>query len=79
MSLFKDGVAIEVKVIKNGQSIRQAIGQAFLYRMRYRFVVVVWVDLSTKKEYKELLLDKKSDEARFVEELKEHNIFCVVK
>ncbi|TGL45330.1 hypothetical protein EHQ61_18865 [Leptospira wolffii] len=41
MSIAKDGIAIEVKVIRTGASIREAIGQAFIYRLGYRFVVII--------------------------------------
>lgn len=79
MSVDVDGVAIEVKVIKSGQSFREAIGQSLIYRLGYRFVIVIWVDVTKKKTYKELMTNKKSDEYKFIQELEESNIFCIVK
>jgi len=79
MSIYEDGVAVEVKVIRDGQSFRQAIGQALLYRMGYRFVVIVWIDTTSQKEYKSLITEKGSSEARFIKELEDYNIFCCIK
>ncbi|PJZ77383.1 hypothetical protein [Leptospira neocaledonica] len=79
MSIGKDGVAIEVKVIRTGSSIREAIGQAFIYRLGYRFVVIIWVDTSKDKSYKVSIEDPNSQEFQFLKELEEHNIYCLVK
>lgn len=79
MSIETDGVAIEVKVIKSGQSFREAIGQSLIYRLGYRFVLVIWIDKSKKKTYKSLVEDKKSDENKFLKQLEENNIYCIIK
>lgn len=79
MSIETDGVAIEVKVIKSGHSFREAIGQSLIYRLGYRFVVVIWIDKSKKKTYKSLIEDKKSDENKFLKQLEENNIYCIIK
>lgn len=79
MSIAKDGIAIEVKVIRTGASIREAIGQAFIYRLGYRFVVVIWVDTSKDKSYKSASEDPKTAEYQFLKELEESNIYCVIK
>jgi len=79
MSIETDGVAIEVKIIKTGQSFREAIGQSLIYRLGYRYVLVIWIDVSKNKTYKELLGDRKSLEYNFIKELEWNNIFCIVK
>ncbi|MCK4642838.1 hypothetical protein KAU32_04285 [bacterium] len=79
MSIGNDGVAIEVKVIKGGSSFREAIGQSIFYRLGYRFVLVIWIDVSKNKHYRALLKDKESSEYTFVKEFENDNIFCIVK
>lgn len=79
MSIDTDGVAIEVKMIKTGSSFREAIAQALIYRLGYRFVIIIWIDKTKNKTYKELLSDKKTIEYKFLRELEANNIFCVVK
>jgi len=79
MSIGTDGIAIEVKVAKTGQSFREAIGQSFIYRMGYRFVLVIWIDNTKQKIYKKSLLDLETKEKDFLRELEEHNIFCLIK
>ena len=79
MSIGTDGVAIEVKYIKAGWSFREAIGQSMIYRLGYRFVIVVWVDTTKEKVYKNLIQDENSDESKFIKELEENNIYCVIK
>lgn len=79
MSIETSGVAIEVKVIKSGQSFREAIGQSLIYRLGYRFVLIIWIDKSKKKTYKTLVEDKKSNENKFLKQLEENNIYCIVK
>ena len=79
MSIGTDGIAIEVKLAKNGSSFREAIGQAFMYRMGYRFVLVVWVDTTKDKIYKKSLEDKSTKEIEFLKELEDHNIYCLIK
>jgi hypothetical protein len=77
MSIGTDNVAFEMKLIKDANSFREAIGQAIIYRTGYRFVVIVWKDLTSQKRYKKAFENER--EKALVEELEEMNIFCVVK
>jgi len=75
MSIDTDGVAVEVKVIKSGQSFREAIGQALIYRLGYRFVLIIWIDTTKNKTYYDLITSRKSPEYKFLKKLEENNIF----
>ena len=79
MSIDKDGIAIEVKSVKSGSSFREAIGQSVIYRLGYRFVIVVWVDWTKNKIYKTKCSDDNSGEYSLIKELEGNNIFCIVK
>jgi len=79
LSIDSDGVAIEVKIAKTGQSFREAIGQAILYRIGYRFVLIVIVDRTKNKTYSSLINDENSTEHKFIKDLEEENIFCLLK
>ncbi len=61
MSIDTDGTAIEVKMATSGQSFRDAIGQALIYRTGYRFVLIIWIDRTKDKTYKKLIEDKTKD------------------
>lgn len=79
MSIDTDGIAIEVKTAKSGQSFREAIGQSMIYRLGYRFVIVVWVDSTKHKMYKSQCYKTDSSEFKFMKELENYNIHCIVK
>ena len=79
MSVGTDGIAIEVKLAKSGQSFREAIGQSLIYRMGYRFVIVVWIDTTRDKVYNKAFENEEGDEKKFLRLLEDHNIFCVIK
>ena len=79
MSIEEDGVAIEVKAVKTGSSFREAIGQSMIYRLGYRFVIVLWVDTTKGKIYKNLCDDPNSNESLFIKEMEDYNIFCIIK
>lgn len=49
MTLDENGIAIELKYVKTG-GLREAIGQSFLYRLRYRFVFVVLIMSDEKQQ-----------------------------
>lgn len=78
ITIGNDGTAIELKVIRNSQSIRELLGQAICYRMNYRFAILVIVS----PEYPEifsLCSDRKTHEYRFLKSLaNEYNVFSVV-
>jgi hypothetical protein len=79
MSISDDGVAMEVKVLRSGSSVREALGQALIYRLGYRFVIIIWVDATKDKEYKTAISKTGSVESGLIAEMQEMNIFCVVK
>jgi len=58
---------------------REAIGQSFIYRIGYRFVVVVWVDVTKEKSYRLSAGNPDSVESKFIKELEDYNIFCMIK
>ena len=61
-SIDEDGTAIEIKIIKTGQSIRDILGQAIAYRMYYRFVILVLVDQTEGRKIVELCRSRDSQE-----------------
>ena len=79
MSIGVDGTAIEVKIGKNGQSYREALGQSLIYRMTYRFVIVVVIDNSKNKAYREQFKDESSAEFKLIKELEKNNIYMIIK
>jgi len=79
MSIDTNGIAVEVKIAKGGQSFKDAIGQAFIYRMGYRFVIVVWIDRTKEKIYRKSMQKPNSNETKFIKMLEENNVFCIVK
>ncbi|RMH11971.1 MAG: hypothetical protein D6698_15730, partial [Gammaproteobacteria bacterium] len=66
-----------VKIIKGTESFRSAIGQALIYRMGYRYVIIVWKDLDKKEPYSAAFAQDK--EKGFIDELSKMNIFCILK
>lgn len=51
MTINNDGIAIEIKYIdKNLDGLKQSIGQGYLYRLRYKFVVIILIISSKNKE-----------------------------
>jgi len=78
-TIGKDGTAIEIKVIKSGHAVRDILGQGVVYRMNYRFVILVFVDNTPGKKLVELCCDKKSKEYSLLQGLADsYNIFSVV-
>ncbi len=74
-----DGTAIEIKVIKGGSAVRDILGQAIAYRMDYRFVILVLIDLTDDRQVVHLCTDKKSREHHLLSQLAESlNVFSVV-
>lgn len=79
VSIGNDGTAIEIKVITNGQGVRDILGQSIAYRMHYRFVIVVIVDQTEKRKIVELCQDKGTQEWSLLQGLAdEMNIFTIV-
>jgi hypothetical protein len=80
MSIGKSGIALEVKRVSHGSAIREAIGQSFVYRRGYRFVVVILIDKSGKeKQIKKLFEDKGKAEFALAKFLQEKGIYVLVK
>ncbi len=62
-----------------GQPLRELLGQAIAYRMHYRFVVLVLVDVTPARDIVELCKDKNSQEHALLSGLAgQLNIFSVV-
>ena len=78
-TIGNDGTAIEIKVIKSGYSVRDILGQGVVYRMNYRFVILVFVDNTPERQIVEACCSKKSQEYSLLHGLANtHNIFSVV-
>ena len=78
-TIGNDGTAIEIKVIKSGHAIRDILGQAVVYRMYYRFVILVFVDNTPNKQIVEKCCDKYSQENSLLHGLaRSHKIYSVV-
>jgi hypothetical protein len=74
-----DGTAIEIKVVSGGSDIRTILGQSIAYRMDYRFVVLVLVDVTDDRQVVWLCKNKRSREHGLLAGLAEtFNIFSVV-
>jgi hypothetical protein len=79
VSIGNNGTAIEIKVISTGHDIRDILGQAIAYRMRYRFVILVLVDQTDGHKVVELCKSKGSQEFTLLSGLaSDMNIFTVV-
>ncbi|MCK4578998.1 MAG: hypothetical protein KAU50_09420 [Candidatus Marinimicrobia bacterium] len=79
MSIGMDGTAIEVKAADHGNKVKQAISQALFYRIGYRFVIVLLVDITNKGDiYAGLREHGNTREVQFVDDLEENmNIFVI--
>jgi len=79
MSIGKDGIAIEVKAADHGNKVKQAISQALFYRIGYRFVIVVIVDITDDWGIYACLRERgNTKEVQIVDDLEEHlNIFVI--
>ncbi len=79
ISIGNDGTAIEVKLVTTGPSIRDLLGQALVYRMHYRFVILILIDKTTDSRVVNLCQDKKSQEHSLLAGLADKmNIFSIV-
>lgn len=78
-TIGNDGTAIEIKVITSAPSVREVLGQALAYRMRYRFVIPVFIDNTPSRQVVKLCSNKKSPEYALLQGLCDQlNIFSVV-
>lgn len=79
MTLDENGIAIEVKFV-NYSGLKDAIGQGYMYRLQYRFVFLILVVKSTKKEfYEDLSVGKERPMVDMLQHLADHmNIFTYI-
>jgi len=60
LTINEDGIAVEIKFLSNSlDGLKQAIGQSIFYRVRYRFVINLFV---IDEKYKETYLKGANDE-----------------
>lgn len=50
-TIGRDGTAIELKKVQYANALRDALGQALVYRRDYRFVIMCLVDRTSKGEF----------------------------
>ena len=83
MSIKDDGTAIELKYIKRSlDSVKTALGQGFVYRKTYKFVVLVLIVAKDHENvYNEAYMDHRenSDLDHIFYKLAEDNIFTMIK
>lgn len=78
-TIGNSGTAIEIKLITNGTNIRDALGQGLVYRVNYRFAILVLADNTPDKSVVELCRKSSSKEYEFLMYLaNEFNIFSIV-
>lgn len=78
-TLDENGVAIEVKFITYSQ-LKEAIGQGHLYRLRYRFVILLLIVSEAKKDvYVNIAEGKEKDLENVLQHLADNmNIFTYI-
>lgn len=75
------GIAIEIKFINTDlNGIKQAIGQAMVYRIKYNFSFIVLILSKENKDlYNDIILGKEKDLEDIINSLSiEMNIFCYI-
>lgn len=79
IAIGNDGTAIEIKAVTRGYAVRDLIGQAFMYRVHYRFVLLVLVDQTPDRQIVQCCSDPESPEHRLLQDLSENLcIFSIV-
>jgi len=67
LTINEDGIAVEIKFLSNSlDGLKQAIGQSIFYRVRYRFVINLFV---IDEKYKDTYLKGANDEEKDLEEI----------
>ena len=63
MVINDDGIAIEIKYIKNSfDGVKMALGQSFMYRLRYKFVInIIVISEDNKDVYEKALNGEEKD------------------
>jgi hypothetical protein len=79
ITIDNDGTAIEIKLIKCGNDLRDCLGQALIYRFAYRFAIMVLIDLTERRTFVESLRRKDSNEARLLRDMCDNlNIMTII-
>ena len=79
IAIGQDGTAIEIKAVTRGPAVRDLIGQAFAYRMHYRFVILVLIDQTPDRQVVSHCTDPRSAEHKLLRGLcDEFGVFSVV-
>ncbi|MCK4642095.1 hypothetical protein KAU32_00525 [bacterium] len=81
LTINKDGIAIEIKFVQEkSDSLKEAIGQGYLYRLRYGFVfLILIISDSRKKLYEDIENGEEKDLEDILKELAtEMNIFTYI-
>lgn len=74
-----DGTAIELKLIRGSQSVRDMLGQGICYRTKYRFVILVFIAENPTEPFIDLCKNKNSNEFELLTALaNDFNIFSIV-
>ncbi|MBR6153791.1 MAG: hypothetical protein IKQ43_05090 [Treponema sp.] len=63
MAINEDGIAIEIKYINSSfDGVKMALGQSFMYRLRYKFVInVIVISEENKEVYEKALNGEEKD------------------
>ena len=63
MTINDDGIAIEIKYINNSfDGVKMALGQSFMYRLRYKFVInIIVISEENKSVYEKVLNGEEKD------------------
>jgi hypothetical protein len=79
LTIGSDGIAIEIKLVTY-DGLKQAIGQAYIYRLKYRFVFLILVMSEARKQvYESFALGKERDLEDILTQLAErNNIFTYI-
>lgn len=81
LTINDDGIAVEIKYTNESlDGFKQAIGQSFIYRLRYKFVVnVIILSEKNREMYNKIVNKEEMDLEDIVKELsKEYNIFSFI-
>ena len=79
IAIDPNGTAIEVKLVRSAHDLRTGISQALVYRLGYRFAIMVLGDWTEHGVLVKSLLEKNSKGAELLRYLcDEHNVFTVI-
>ncbi len=79
VAIGDDGTAIELKLIKGSQSVRELLGQAMCCKVNYRYVILVLVSPEPSADFIGLCSQKRSHEHKLLNALaSDFGIYSVV-